>query len=133
MENLNVYQLLVEGRISDNIRKTKKLFNSVLEGTKEDKDLFENQFMVINENHNIDCSDIKKGFKSISTQLKEAKKLIEEAEKEKKKSNLKKAQNIIRKAHKSLRETETMRDDNIDSFHSVVNIAEGLERKASVD
>jgi hypothetical protein len=100
-----------------------------LNETKEDKDLFENQFLVINEDHNIDCTDVRKGFVSISKQLKEAKKLIEEASKEKKKSNLKKAQEIIKKAHKKLKEAESTKEITIESLHSVVNIAEGLEEQ----
>lgn len=129
MKNLGVYELFIEGRVGDNIKKTKKQFNSILESAKDDKGLFENQFLVINEDHDIDCSDVRKGFVTISNQLKEAKELIEEASKQKKKSNLKKAQEIIKKAHKKLKEAENTKESTIDSLHSVVNIAEGLEEK----
>jgi hypothetical protein len=132
MKNPNVYELFIEGRIGDNIKKTKRLFNSVLEEVKDDKELFESQFLVINEDHNIDCADVKTGFVTVSKQLKEAKSLIEEAAKQKKKSNLKKAQEIIRKAHKKLKEAERAKEQTIDSFHSVVNIAEGLEREKTI-
>lgn len=129
MENVNVYNLMVEAKVLDNIKVTKKKFNTVLESVKEDKDLFENQFSVINEDHNIDCSDVKKGFNGLARNLKEAKGLIEEANKQKNKSNLKKANELIKKAHKKLKETENLRESNIDSFHSVVTIAESLENK----
>jgi len=120
---------MVESKIQDNIKITKKRFNSVLEDVKEDKDLFENQFSVINEDHNIDCSDVKKGFNTLAKNLKESKALIEEAEKNKQGSNLKKAQELIKKAHKKLKETAELRESNVNSFHSVVVIAEGLESK----
>lgn len=129
MNNINVYSLLIESRVSDNLKITKKKFNSILESVKEDKDLFENQFSVINEDHNIDVSDVKRGFNKTAKALKEAKALIEEATKNKAKGNLKAANELIKKAHKKLKETETLSEQNTDSFHSVVTIAESLEAK----
>lgn len=129
MSNTNIYHLLVEGRIGDNIKATKRLFNNVLEQAREDKELFEKQFVPINEKHNIDCSDVKSGFSKVSACLKEAKALITESSSEKSKNNLKKAQELIKKAHKKLKEAERVSESNVDSFHSVVTIAEGLESK----
>lgn len=127
MKNINVYSLLVEAKVNDNINTTKKQFNSILSDIKEEKELFETQFSVINEDHNIDTSDIKKGFNKAAKSLKEAKALIEESEDNKKKGNLKVANDLIKKAHKHLKSTKKLSERNTSSFHSVVTIAESLE------
>lgn len=127
MKNINVYSLLVEAKVNDNINTTKKQFNSILSDIKEEKELFETQFSVINEDHNIDTSDIKKGFNKAAKSLKEAKALIEESENNKKKGNLKVANDLIKKAHKHLKSTKKLSERNTSSFHSVVTIAESLE------
>lgn len=132
MKNTNVYNLLIEAKVGDNIKATKRFFNTVLETVKSDKDLFEKQFLVVNEDHNIDCSDVKKGFNTVAKQLKEAKALIGEAEKSRAKSNLKKANELIKKAHKKLKEADESKDSNINAFHSVVTIAEGLEKEKAI-
>jgi len=103
MKNINIYNLMVESKIQDNIKITKKRFNSVLEDVKEDKDLFENQFSVINEDHNIDCSDVKKGFNTLAKNLKESKALIEEAEKNSREAISKRHKSLSRKLIRSLK------------------------------
>jgi len=130
MKNINVYSLLVEAKVNDNINITKKQFNTILKDIKEEKELFETQFSVINEDHNIDTSDIKKGFSRAAKSLKEAKALIEEAEKNKRNSNLKTANDLIKKAHKHLKSTKKLSEKNTESFHSVVTIAESLESES---
>jgi len=127
MKNINVYSLLVEAKVNDNINSTKKQFNTILKDIKEEKELFETQFSVINEDHNIDTSDIEQGFNKAAKSLKEAKALIKEAETNKKKSNLKVANDLIKKAHKHLKSTKKLSEKNTESFHSVVTIAESLE------
>jgi len=130
MKNINVYSLLIEAKVNDNINATKKQFNTILKDIKEEKEqLFESQFSVINEDHNIDTSDIEKGYNKAAKFLKEAKALIKEAETNKKKGNLKVANDLIKKAHKHLKSTKKLSEKNTESFHSVVTIAESLESK----
>lgn len=132
MKNTSIYNLLIEAKIGDNIKATKRFFNTVLEEVKNDKNLFETQFLPINETHDIDCSDVKSGFNTVAKSLKEAKALIGEAEKSRAKSNLKKANELIKKAHKTLKEAHEANNTNLNSLHSVVTIAEGLEKRAVV-
>lgn len=129
MKNINVYNLLIESRVNDNIKATKNKFNEILRSVKEEKNLFETQFSIINEDHNIDTSDVTKGFNVTAKHLKESKSYIEEAEKKRNKGSLKAANDLIKKAHKHLGKTRKLSEEITDNFHSVVTIAESLEQK----
>lgn len=129
MKNINVYNLLIESRVNDNIKATKNKFNTILRSVKEEKSLFEDQFSIINEDHNIDTSDVTKGFNVTAKYLKESKAYIEEAEGKRNKGNLKAANELIKKAHKHLKKTDKVSEDITNNFHSVVTIAESLEKQ----
>jgi len=128
-----VYDLLVENKISNNIKTVKRMYNSLLRESKRDLAVFKNEFQTLNETTNVDDSELRRSFKQVSDCLKEAKALVVEAEGTK---SLKEQQKAIRKAHRVVREGQTLREALMEDFSQTVDqvqmvhasITEGDER-----
>jgi len=118
-----IHELLVENKIHNNVKTVKKMYNSLLRESKQDLALYKNEFSTLNEQVNVDDSDLKSGFKRVSETLKSAKQLIESADSAQK---LEEKQKNIKQANVLVQEGNEFREELMESFSNTVNKAQKI-------